>query len=164
MKMNRFISFLCLNLATFCAFSITEDTTQPIHIASEKQHLYLKENRIVFSGDVVVTQGSIHIKAETLTMIRPNDSKKKILIASGKPATYSQIIDAKTAIASANKITYMLDNKMVYLNGKAKVKQKDSLVQGELITYNALNKEIIAQSNSKKSKRVLTIFQPEEGL
>ena len=164
MKINKFISFLCFSLTSLCSYAQTEDTTQPIHISSEKQHLYLKENRIVFSGDVIVTQGSIHIKAETLTMIKKENSKQKILIALGEPATYSQTIETKPAIASANKITYMLDDKMVYLNGKAKVKQEGSLVQGELITYNALDKEIIAQSNSEKSKRVITIFQPEEGL
>tara|TARA_B100001094_G_scaffold332865_2_gene406971 strand:- start:7381 stop:7875 length:495 start_codon:yes stop_codon:yes gene_type:complete len=164
MKINKIILLLFFICIHRYGYTKEEDTNQPIHISSNKQHVYLKENRIVFSGHVRVTQGSIHIEAENLTMIKNDNSKQKILIAQGQPATYSQVIDEHPAIASANKITYALEDKMVFLNGKANIKQQDSLVQGELITYNALDKEIIAQGNSDKSERVLTIFQPEKGL
>ena len=163
MKTSKFL-FLLFFLTNGHSYAQEEDTHLPIHISSDKQHVYLKENRVVFSGHVKVTQGSIHIEAKTLTMIKEGDSKKKTLIALGEPATYSQIIDDHPAIASANKITYILEDKMVYLNGTAHIKQQDSVVKGELITYNALDKEIIAQGNSDNHGRVLTIFQPEEGL
>ena len=159
---NLILAITCLLFYT-PSYAVLEDTNQPIHISSSKQHLYLKENRVVFSGDVKVIQGSIRIDADTLTLIKSNGSQKQTLIASGAPATYSQIINDRPAIASANQIEYIVNQKTIYLKGEAEIKQQDSLVQGELITYNALNKEIIAQSDSVKSKRVITIFHPEKG-
>ncbi len=51
--------------ASLPALAKTGDTDQPIHIESDQQSLDMQGNVVTFTGNVVVTQGTIKINAET---------------------------------------------------------------------------------------------------
>lgn len=138
------------------------DLKQELKIAAVSQSADIKNNQIVFNGPVTVVQGTININADELRAFTPENSASKRLIATGKPATFSQELDdGKIGTASANEISYDLATTTLTLTGNAKLDQAGSQVTGNLIKYNIKAQELIAESTGKGQDRVITIIQPE---
>lgn len=144
------------------AFAVTGDSDQPINIDSENQLLDLPNNVATFTGNVIVTQGTIKITAEKLVVIRPNnDNSKTIIDAWGSPATFYQMQDnGKHVQGHAEKMHYELDKEFIELNGNAYLEQLDSNIKGDRITY--LVKQQKMQAYSSNEERVTTILTPAQ--
>ena len=56
--------------ASLPAMALTGDTDQPIHIESDQQSLDMQGNIVTFTGNVVVTQGTIKINADKVMVTR----------------------------------------------------------------------------------------------
>ena len=119
----------------------TGDTDQPIHIESDQQSLDMQGNVVTFTGNVVVTQGTIKINADKVVVTRPGGEKgKEVIDGYGNPATFYQM--------------------QVVLTGNAHLEQIDSNIQGDKITY--LVKEQKMQAFSNKGGRVTTVLVPSQ--
>jgi lipopolysaccharide export system protein LptA len=66
--------------ASLPALAKTGDTDQPIHIESDQQSLDMQGNVVTFTGNVVVTQGTIKINADKVVVTRPGNEKGKEVI------------------------------------------------------------------------------------
>ncbi|WP_333880278.1 lipopolysaccharide ABC transporter substrate-binding protein LptA [Atlantibacter hermannii] len=164
------INKLSLNLAlsgallaaTFPALALTGDTDQPIHIESDQQSLDMQGNVVTFTGNVVVTQGTIKINADKVVVTRPGGERgKEVIDGYGKPATFYQMQDnGKPVKGHADTMHYELQNDFVVLTGNAFLEQLDSNIKGDKITY--LVKEQKMQAFSDKGKRVTTILVPSQ--
>ena len=150
-------------LAASCpAFAVTGDTDQPIHIESDQQSLDMQGNVVTFTGNVVVTQGTIKINADKVVVTRPGGQEgKEVIDGYGNPATFYQLQDnGKPVKGHASQMHYELQNDFVVLTGKAYLEQLDSNIQGDKITY--LVKEQKMQAFSDKGKRVTTVLVPSQ--
>ena len=128
----------------------TGDTDQPIHIESDQQSLDMQGNVVTFTGNVVVTQGTIKINADKVVVTRPGGEKgKEVIEDNGKPVK-----------GRASKMHYELQNDFVVLTGNAHLEQIDSNIQGDKITY--LVKEQKMQAFSNKGGRVTTVLVPSQ--
>ena len=129
--------------ASIPAFAVTGDTDQPIHIESDQQSLDMQGNVVTFTGNVIVTQGTIKINGY------------------GKPATFYQMQDnGKPVEGHASQMHYELAKDFVVLTGNAYLQQVDSNIKGDKITY--LVKEQKMQAFSDKGKRVTTVLVPSQ--
>lgn len=148
--------------ASLPAMALTGDTNQPIHIESDQQSLDMQGNVVTFTGNVVVTQGSIKINADKVVVSRPADQKgKEVIDGYGNPATFYQMQDnGKPVKGRASKMHYELANDFVVLTGNAYLEQLDSNIKGDKITY--LVKEQKMQAFSDKGKRVTTVLVPSQ--
>ena len=148
--------------ASLPALAKTGDTDQPIHIESDQQSLDMQGNIVTFTGNVVVTQGSIKINADKVVVTRPADQKgKEVIDGYGNPATFYQMQDnGKPVKGRASKMHYELANDFVVLTGNAYLEQLDSNIKGDKITY--LVKEQKMQAFSDKGKRVTTVLVPSQ--
>ncbi|NRD75506.1 lipopolysaccharide transport periplasmic protein LptA [Shewanella sp. VB17] len=136
------------------------DLTQEVKISAASQEADIKNNQIIFNGPVEVTQGSVKINADKLRAFTEEGTSGRILIASGNPATYSQIMeDGKPASANAQEIRYELSKRTLTLNGNATLEQDGSQVTGDQILYNLAEQKLIAKSTG--DERVITIIRPE---
>ena len=63
--------------ASIPAFAVTGDTDQPIHIESDQQSLDMQGNVVTFTGNVIVTQGTIKINADKVVVTRPGGEQGK---------------------------------------------------------------------------------------
>ena len=78
--------------ASIPAFAVTGDTDQPIHIESDQQSLDMQGNVVTFTGNVIVTQGTIKINADKVVVTRPGGEQgKEVIDGYGKPATFYQM-------------------------------------------------------------------------
>ncbi|BBQ82042.1 MULTISPECIES: lipopolysaccharide ABC transporter substrate-binding protein LptA [Enterobacteriaceae] len=148
--------------ASLPAMAVTGDTNQPIHIESDQQSLDMQGNVVTFTGNVVVTQGTIKINADKVVVTRPaNQQGKEVIEGYGNPATFYQMQDnGKPVKGHASKMRYELANDFVVLTGNAYLEQLDSNIKGDKITY--LVKEQKMQAFSDKGKRVTTVLVPSQ--
>ncbi|AJZ91358.1 lipopolysaccharide ABC transporter substrate-binding protein LptA [Cedecea neteri] len=148
--------------APLSAWALTGDTDQPIHIESDQQSLDMQGNVVTFTGNVVVTQGSIKINADKVVVTRPGGEQgKEVIDGYGNPATFYQMQDSgKPVKGRASTMHYELAKDFVVLTGNAYLEQLDSNITGDKITY--LVKEQKMQAFSEKGKRVTTVLVPSQ--
>ena len=107
-------------LAAGTAAALQSDSEQPINITSATQEADLNKNIAIFTGDVVITQGSIEIHADRVEVYKAVPEKKQTthIIAYGKPATFHQVQDdGKPVDALGKKLAYDVDRKVVDIVG-----------------------------------------------
>jgi len=155
-----------LTLATLlicCSVSAREsDFSEKVYVDAVKQVAEMQDNRITFEQDVTITQGTIKIQADKVVVTRSGEKGAEVMTAYGKPATFFQILDnGKPVNAHGNSIRYELKNRLVTISGNGQLKQEDSQVNGDLIRYDIVKQQMIAESK-RPEQRVKTVFLPEQ--
>lgn len=138
---NKILLLTALMMTSLSAFALKDDTNKPINIVSDNQSLDMENSVVTFIDNVVITQGSILIKANKVVITRPpENSGKKTVEAFGSPVTFhQQLDDGKPVDGKANKVHYDLGTEFLTLTGNAELKQLDSKINGERITYDVKN-------------------------
>lgn len=144
------------------ALALTGDTDQPIHIDSDQQSLDMQGNVVTFTGNVIVTQGSIKVNADKVVVTRPDGQQgHEVIEGYGNPATFYQMQDnGKPVKGHAQKMRYEQDKELVILTGNAYLEQLDSNIKGDRINY--LVKQQQMEAFSDKGKRVTTVLVPSQ--
>lgn len=151
------LAFLGANLS---AYALKSDTDQPINIDSGSQSVDMNTNVVVFSDNVVITQGSIKVNANKVTITR-QEGKRETLDAIGSPVTFQQTLDdGKPVNGKGNSVNYDLNSEFLTLTGNAELKQLDSFIKAEKITYDVKKQQLKATSGGKG--RVKTVLIPTQ--
>jgi len=160
MKLSHLSLIACL-FAASSAYALTSDSEQPIYIDSDKQNLDMKSNKVTFSGDVKLKQGSISINADKLIVIRnQEDDSLKEIEAFGAPATFSQLTDeGKTLRGEAKELYYKVATDQLTMIADAVLSQDESTIRGQKITYKISSQKLTADGG--KNERVKTVLQPQ---
>lgn len=166
---SKKINFAFALLALFVSYSanaLTGDSEQPINIESDNQSLDLTNNVVTFNTNVVITQGSVKIDADKVVITRPNEkdkakNKKETVDAYGKPVKFQQKLDnGKMVYGNADKVHYDLGKEFLTLIDNAQLKQEDSRINGDIITYDVKKQQLKANGNG--NSRVKTILIPNQ--
>ena len=64
-------------MTSLSAFALKDDTNKPINIVSDNQSLDMENSVVTFTDNVVITQGSILIKANKVVITRPPENSGK---------------------------------------------------------------------------------------
>jgi len=163
MNLNKLAVLLTISLFNTHTFALESDFDQPIHVSSVKQHASMKTNTIIFTDEVLLTQGSIKITADKLTVIRGAQPNHETMTAEGNVATFQQIQDdGKPLNAEAQHIIYDVAKSKITLTKNAQLKQLDSQVNGAEIIYFLDTQELNVSTDQNKQERVKTIFLPAQ--
>jgi lipopolysaccharide export system protein LptA len=159
MKAN-YITATALLLMSLSTSAAEPDYKQQIQIDADNLSS-IKENVLTYRNNVIITQGSMQMKADQLEIDASAGKGKEVYIASGQPVQYSQMMeDGKRVTAKAKQMRYEPSSRTLTLSGDAELAQSGSVVQASIIRYNVEKQQLSADSN--KTKRVTTIFTPEE--
>ncbi|CAJ0993354.1 lipopolysaccharide ABC transporter substrate-binding protein LptA [Pantoea sp. Nvir] len=158
-----FLIMVILVITSLPVLAVTSDLDKPINVESEKQALDLQGNVATFTGNVIVTQGTIKITADKVLVTRPNgNSNKTIVDAYGNPATFYQMQDnGKPLHSHAAKLHYELAKDFIELIGNAYIEQLDSNITGDHITYLVKEQRMQAYGQGR-NKRVTTVLMPSQ--
>lgn len=149
---------LCSN-----ALALQNDSEQPLNIVSKEQVADFNNNKAVFIGNVVATQGSMELQADKAEIIRDEKDELKEVKAYGKPATFKQLQDnGKTIRSQSAIIRYVPKDNLLILIGRATIWQDNSHVNGERIEYNTVTKQLKASNDNSQGGRVQSTFIPQE--
>lgn len=160
---NKILLSAVLIMASFSASALKDDTNQPINIVSDNQSLDMENSVVTFTDNVVITQGSILIKANKVVITRPPEgsNKKDTVEAFGAPVTFHQKLDdGKPVDGKANKVHYDLGKEFLTLTGNAELKQLDSKINGDVITYDVKKQQL--KATSAVNSRVKTVLIPNQ--
>ncbi|WP_206485190.1 lipopolysaccharide transport periplasmic protein LptA [Thalassotalea sp. G2M2-11] len=135
------------------------DLKQEINIDASRQAADLKNKIFSYIDNVVISQGSLTIKADLVQVLTDTDTNNKTYIAKGQPATFTQTLEDGTPIfLQANEIKYEPAKSTVIISGNAELRQEGSKVSSSVITYNFLTEQVLANGDNKE--RVKTVLQP----
>lgn len=159
--MNYHFLIIALSCLTFAATAQNSDVNAPISISAKSTFVDGVSKMSVYKEDVVITQAGLKINAQSLSIDASAGEGQEVFIATGNPATFTQLLDDGTSVtAAANEISYNVVSRTVTFNGKAQLAQETSVVKSERIEFDLINKQLIATADKSKGGRVTTVFQP----
>lgn len=157
------LSALAISLASSLTLSLPEDRYQPINVQANKavQNNSPEQMTTVYTGDVVITQGSMKINGDEVTIVSQNGEIQH-LVAVGQPARFEQQSSADKApvIAHGNTIDYRLAKDLVVLKEQASIEQEGSLVTGAQIDYNISEERVVANGGKDRVNITLPPSKP----
>ena len=150
-------------LAPQAGLALPDDRNQPIYIQSDRAERDERKGTTVYTGDVEIDQGSLHISADRVTIAMDGDQVNRI-DAVGAPAKLHQkpSPEREPVYARATTIQYDVAREILTLIEKAAVTQEGSTVKGERIEYFVQEQRVKASSGTAESgaSRVQMVIQP----
>ena len=145
------------------ASALPEDRTLAIEITADRAIRDERAGFTVYSGDVVLDQGSLHIEADRLTIFHDREAADRI-VAEGRPATMRQqpAIDQAPVRAQANQIVYIKSSEQILLTEAASIEQDGATVTGESIKYFMAQQLVRADSDANDSEARVQVVIPAE--
>lgn len=146
------------------------DRDKPIVINSNRSSLDQAKGVGQFDGSVVITQGTMVLNADHVTVTRDQQGNQTML-ATGHLVTFRQKADDDGSHkevwikGQARQIDYNTKTHMVVLTTDARVKKADDLLIGNVITYDTETQIYQSQggpNNSANQGRVTAILQPHK--
>ena len=143
---------ILLSMTTF-AFSEEADRGKAIEIESDTMTVDDAKNISIYKGDVILTQGTLIIRAEELT-VREDSQGFQHSTSIGNPTTFKQKRDGREDFIEgrAERIEYDGHREKVHLYSGASVKRGTDTVFGDYIMYDTNAEFAQALSGSTKDQ------------
>jgi len=145
------------------ALALTSDQHQPIRVTSDRMTVDERQGISHYEGNVYLKQGSLEIRADTLTVHLKNGKITRIIII-GSPARLQQQPDDRDTIhSSARRMEYDTRSGQLLLIHDALVKQGANRFSGARIEYNTQTSIVAAERTPEDSNgRVHAIIEPTD--
>jgi lipopolysaccharide export system protein LptA len=163
---------LALGLVPAAAHAERADRERPVNIEANRMTVDDRNKVHVFEGDVVLTQGTLMIKAARLVVTQGADGFQTG-VATGtdkRLATFRQKREASAEYVEgeAERIEYDSRNERARLFNQAHVKSGGDEVRGHYIEYDALSENYLVTNQpgtspapSSRDGRVRAVIQPK---
>jgi len=134
------------------SYALESDRQQPINVEADRAEFRELEGLTVYSGNVRISQGSILLVANEVS-IHSAEGSVSHLIAVGERAYFEQRPEEgeDKIVAQSEKIEYLLANDVIKLSRNASLTQQGATLNGNLITYDVRNHLLVADSATRNS-------------
>lgn len=157
------------SLLSGLAYALPSDSAQPINIQADSAEMDDKRGVAIYRGDVVITQGTLKITGDTVTITLNNQGEIDLFTSEGKPAYYEQLPAADKKIVQAYGLTiqYFAKNEKIIIMDQAKVIQQSNTFRGEKIIYDT-QRQIVTAGRGKQgtittpAPRINMVIQPKQ--
>ena len=138
--------------------ALESDRRQPIDIRARQVVVDEQRGYSEYTGDVTLTQGSLHVTGDRLVVHLDGDRLKRIIVE-GQPATLVQIPapEQPPVHASARRMEYEVASRTVLLDRDAQVEQGPNRFRGDHLVYDIAAATVKARSGEG---RVHITIQP----
>lgn len=164
---NKWI-FLAFALVFQCgaAFAEKRDKEQPIQVDADKIQIDDAKKINTFDGNVVLTQGTLVIRADRIVVTQDAaGNKHAVAFSSGHPVYFKQKREGydEYVEGEGNRAEYDDKTDTVELFGNAYVKRGQDIVTGNYISYNS-NTEFFQSIGGARNPagRVHAVIQPKK--
>ena len=173
-SLTEIIIFLFLLVPHASVRALSTDKDQDIEILADSAELDDKKGTTIYRGNVIVTQGSIKMTGDKMTVHFDENDDIELVTLVGNPATYKQLPDNSEVYdeAEALRMEYYELKSLVVLIDKALVTQEGFSFSGKRIEYDTLNSRVKAKSQLKpgdktgagdeSKERVRIIIKPKK--
>ncbi|GAC1369983.1 MAG: lipopolysaccharide transport periplasmic protein LptA [Aquirhabdus sp.] len=155
-----FLSFLIVSALATTAHALDSDRDQPVNLEADHATYNQQTGITVYSGNVIITQGTIRIQADNVVANLDATRSIKDVTATGKPAKFQQKISPDKGIAygEGDQVYYDAALSQITLTGHAKITQDGSSFNGNTLRYGMKQGDI--EGNGNKQQRVQMIIPP----
>lgn len=162
-SLRKGLAGVLLTAAGAAALALPEDRNQAIEITADRAVRDERAGYTVYSGDVVLSQGSLKIQAGRLTIFHDRKAADSI-VAEGSPARMQQqpAPDQELVTASASKIVYVKSREQVLLSGGASIEQEGAVVTGDSIEYLMAEQRVRADAQAGDAASRVQVLIPAE--
>lgn len=142
------------------ALALGTDREQPMAVEADQANIDNKNEISTYIGNVIVTQGTLRITADKLTVYSRNQSLEK-MYATGKPATYQQRPDGKRkdVHGMGQRIEYFAETDTAIFIDDATLEQESNTFKSDRILYDVAQDKVNAGKTSG-GDRVRILLQP----
>ena len=164
MKLSNLMIFWIALLIANPVLALSTDRKQPISIEADEAMIDDAKGIAVYTGNVIVSQGSIRINSAKLTLHYTNKQTLEKAVATGKPVRFKQTPDGKKPDlhAKAHRMEYYAHKDMLHLTKEAMVWQGEDKFTGAHISYDTKRGIIRAEKGKSKTGRVSVTIQPKQ--
>lgn len=165
MKIAKLIFLLSLVLPALVlstlAYSKSGDDQQPIHVEADSLEVRDNDNISIYTGNVKLTQGSLEIHADRLTLYFDDNKILMLMKMAGLPATFRQLNDSNEEInGEALEMEYRESESTLLLLDKAKLTQGTDIIESNKINLN-IDSNSIEAGSVEPDNRVRMLIQPK---
>lgn len=145
---GRLLVFFLMLTVQHAALALATDQKQAIQIEADTGELDDARNVNTYTGNVIVTQGSIRITGDKMTVHYNDNNEIEVLVVEGNPATYRQLPDSSKVYdqAQARRMEYHKRKNLVILINNARVTQESGSLSSNRIEYDTTLSRITASS------------------
>lgn len=170
---------LCTGVLLSPVFAERADRSKPLEVVADTQgSIDMLKQTVVFTGNVVITKGTLTIKADRVEVREgANGYRTAVAIGSNRPATFSQKRDGvdETIEGRADRLEYEERGEIVRFVNDAQVRRLQGRsvaeeITGNLITYNSTTEVFNVSGGNPSSAgnaggggRVRAILTPRAG-
>ncbi|MFT5117164.1 MAG: lipopolysaccharide export system protein LptA [Kiritimatiellia bacterium] len=161
MNLNRYhvlttLFILSLSICAGQVIALADDKDQPINVSADKARKNDKQGLTVYQGDVVITQGSIRITGEIISIYDTAGTVDKI-VATGKPAKFKQQPEPQSEyiIANGSTIEYDVKAESLLLLENALLLQEGNTTNSNKIIYDM--KTAVVNAGDEKGRVIMTL-------
>ncbi|WP_198266269.1 lipopolysaccharide transport periplasmic protein LptA [sulfur-oxidizing endosymbiont of Gigantopelta aegis] len=150
-----------LLLAPANLLALSSDRDQPINLEADAADIDDLKGVSVYTGNVILTQGSMVIKSSKLTLYNDKNKELEKAVAEGtakKLATFKQRPEGKDKDfrARSKTMVYYLKKDKIHLLKNAFVWQAGDTFSGDKIIYNTKKETVVASSVKNKNGKTAT--------
>lgn len=147
-SINKGLVLIAGLLITAQIAALSTDQEQPIQIEADAAELDDRTGITIYSGNVIVTQGSMYLHGRKLTITYNDDNSLKTAVMLGSPATFRQMPDTKSQGEINGKgirIDYKATENKLILTEEAELTQNGKLFKAYKIEYDTEKSKMIAR-------------------
>jgi len=158
-KLN--IILFSLTLLSSPLWALSTDKEQPLEVEADNFHLDEAKQTTIYSGNVIITQGTMELLADKVTMYSLEGKTEK-MIAIGKIVKFKQQPDGDQGIihGEAKRFEYLVNKDVLVLTNKATLLQDGNTFASDRIVYDSKRSIVKAGDQKTGAKRVKIILQP----
>ena len=152
------LGLACLLLPNL-ALARAADRNQPMELDADSQDCNVADgnSKCVFSGNVVIRQGTLEVRASRAEVVRRNGDIDQVVLT-GSQATMKQQMDDGTMMnARADRIVYEPHREILTLTGNFKIESPQGSNSGQKMVYNMGTGQM---QSGGDGTRVRTVIQP----
>lgn len=158
------------------------NSKEPIQIDADKLEVFSKENRAVYSGNVIAVQGETTIKSATMIVyyerenanapqggdaVKPDAASEAAAAAAPSGGTQLKRVEAKGGVTVISKDQVATGNEGVFdrsankiiLTGNVALSQGENVTKGDKLVYDTVNGVAVVESGASAG-RVRGVFVP----
>ncbi|MBF0255155.1 MAG: lipopolysaccharide transport periplasmic protein LptA [Gammaproteobacteria bacterium] len=163
---SKIIGLLALWLCAQPLWALKSDADQPVNLESDSADIDDASRTRIFTGNVLVTQGSIRVSGDRLEVKELGaDPVTNRFVATGRPARFQQEIDGKPGElvkGHADRIEYDDNSEFLHLIGNAFLSQEGDTVRTDRITYDRVSSLVKGGASAKGKERVRMVIQSKK--
>ncbi|MCL7750039.1 lipopolysaccharide transport periplasmic protein LptA [Guyparkeria hydrothermalis] len=148
---------LPMGLGSAPALAAQADRNQPVKVQADKKVTKYQEGTSVYTGDVVIDQGSLHATGQRATLYL-EDGELVRAVLEGRPATFRERDEEGNWVeGEALQADYRTAEGTVVLTDEAWLKRSGDEIRSDRITYDLATEVVEAGEEGGKSRVEMTL-------